>query len=66
MSEEGESTSVSESRYIYHEKQDAMLCGQHCLNNLMQIPFSNPIQLSQIAGELDEEERKAFYEMGKY
>ena len=25
--------------FIYHEKQVASLCGQHCLNNLLQGPY---------------------------
>ena len=38
---------------IYHEVQDGLLCGQHCLNNLLQAPFFSPIDLSDIAQELD-------------
>lgn len=43
--------------YIYHERQESMLCGQHCLNNLMQGPFFNAVELSNIALELDAQER---------
>ena len=39
---------------IYHEMQESLLCGQHCLNNLIQAPFFNPIDLSDIALELDQ------------
>ena len=38
---------------IYHEVQDSLLCGQHCLNNLLQAPYFNPIDLADIAQELD-------------
>jgi Ataxin-3 len=44
--------------YIYHERQDSLLCGQHCLNNLLQEPFFSSIELASIAQELDEEEMK--------
>lgn len=46
------------SLVLYHEKQAAMLCGQHCLNNLMQAPIFSLEMLSKIARELDAEERK--------
>lgn len=46
-----------QKNFIYHERQESMLCGQHCLNNLMQGPFFNAVQLSQIALELDAQER---------
>ena len=39
---------------IYHEVQESLLCGQHCLNNLLQAPFFSPIDLGDIALELDE------------
>lgn len=45
------------TNYIYHEKQESMLCGQHCLNNLMQGPYFNAVELSNIALELDAKER---------
>ena len=44
--------------YIYHELQDSSLCGQHCLNNLLQEEYYNPINLSSIAHELDAQERE--------
>lgn len=43
--------------YIYHELQDSLLCGQHCLNNLLQDDFFSAINLGEIAQELDEQER---------
>lgn len=42
-----------ESIWIYHEKQEALLCGQHALNNLVQRPAFTPYQLSQLAHQLD-------------
>jgi hypothetical protein len=44
--------------YIYHEQQESALCGQHCLNNLLQGPHFTAIDLSDIAQSLDEEERR--------
>lgn len=43
--------------YIYHEQQESLLCGQHCLNNLLQGPYFTPDTLSEIANELDRKER---------
>ena len=43
--------------WIYHEKQQAMLCGQHSLNNLVQAAAFSPYQLSDIAHQLDQMER---------
>eukprot|EP00940_MAST-03C_sp_MAST-3C-sp2_P003409 g3409.t1 len=45
------------SLVLYHEKQAAALCGQHCLNNLMQAPIFDLETLTKIAHNLDEEER---------
>lgn len=39
--------------FIYHERQDSLLCGQHCINNLLQGPYFNAVDLSDIAIELD-------------
>jgi ataxin-3 len=48
---------LSETEYwIYHEKQQAMLCGQHSLNNLVQANRFSPYQLSEIAHHLDQME----------
>ena len=41
---------------LYHEKQESALCGQHCLNNLLQGPYFNPGSLSELALELDRRE----------
>jgi ataxin-3 len=45
------------STIIYHELQDSMLCGQHCLNNLLQDEFFSAVLLAEIAQELDDTER---------
>lgn len=41
---------------IYHEQQDSLLCGQHCLNNLLQAQIFTAIDLGEIANELDQKE----------
>lgn len=47
----------SEPEYwIYHERQQAMLCGQHSLNNLVQANTFSPNQLAEIAMQLDQME----------
>ena len=43
---------------LYFEKQSANLCGQHCLNNLMQSPKFSLDTLMTVAGQLDQDERK--------
>ena len=39
--------------WIYHERQEALLCGQHALNNLVQAYIFSPDSLSEIAHQLD-------------
>lgn len=39
--------------WIYHERQEALLCGQHALNNLVQACVFSPSSLSEIAHQLD-------------
>ena len=46
---------------IYHEKQESMLCGQHCLNNLLQGPYFSAMDLANIAHDLDAREREFMY-----
>jgi ataxin-3 len=41
---------------IYHEKQDAALCGMHALNNLLQNSFFSPDTLIPLAEQLDQQE----------
>lgn len=43
--------------WIYHERQEALLCGQHALNNLAQAPLFTVDQLAEIARQLDALER---------
>lgn len=43
---------------IYHESQDSQLCGQHCLNNLLQETYFNSVDLAEIAQEIDKNERQ--------
>jgi Ataxin-3 len=50
--------------YIYHEKQVSSLCGQHCINNLLQMPAFTAFDLADIAHELDAKERKFMLEQG--
>jgi len=50
---------------IYHEKQFGSLCGQHCLNNLLQGPYFTGVYLADIACELDQAE-KALLGGGEY
>lgn len=49
---------------IYHERQQSALCGQHCLNNLLQGPFFSEVELAQIAQELDAKELALMTENG--
>ena len=41
---------------LYHERQIAALCGQHCLNNLLQGPYFTEDALAELALELDARE----------
>lgn len=47
---------MSEHIWIYHERQQALLCGQHALNNLVQACNFSPELLAEIAHQLDEME----------
>jgi hypothetical protein len=38
---------------LYHEKQIGALCAVHCLNNLLQRPEFDEIELAEIAAEMD-------------
>lgn len=46
--------SMSKSTFIYHERQESLLCGQHSLNNLLQQQAFSPDQLAEIAHQLDQ------------
>ena len=50
--------------WIYHELQDSALCGQHCLNNLLQQPFFTVGDLADIAEMLDIMEQQCMLEGG--
>ena len=50
--------------FLYHERQEAALCGQHCLNNLLQGPYFTDIDLAEIAQELDRKELALMMENG--
>jgi Ataxin-3 len=54
----------SESIWIYHEPQDSALCGQHCLNNLLQNPLFTVGDLADIAEMLDMKEKQFMMEGG--
>jgi len=48
---------MSSKVWIYHERQDSLLCGQHALNNLIQQEnFFHAGMLADIAQQLDSEE----------
>ena len=47
---------MSDHIWIYHERQQALLCGQHALNNLVQACNFSPESLAEIAHQLDEME----------
>lgn len=49
---------------LYHEKQEAGLCGVHCLNSLLQAPLFSEIDLATIARQLDAKERQLMAEAG--
>lgn len=42
--------------WIYHERQKERLCGQHALNNLVQMAKFSPGSLAEIAHQLDQME----------
>lgn len=42
---------------IFHEKQDARLCAQHCLNASLQGSYFTAVDLSKLAQDLDDAER---------
>ncbi|KAI8474043.1 MAG: Josephin-domain-containing protein [Monoraphidium minutum] len=44
--------------WLYHEKQEAALCGVHCINTLLQGHYFSELDLAEIARELDRLERE--------
>lgn len=55
---------MSEEVWIYHERQQALLCGQHALNNLVQNDVFTYGSLSTIAHRLDELELRILASSG--
>ncbi|GAB5035166.1 ataxin 3 variant ref [Nannochloropsis oceanica] len=51
--------------YIYYEKQESSLCGQHALNALLIGPYFTPGDLAEIAAELDAKERELMLAAGE-
>lgn len=47
---------------IYFERQQAALCGVHCLNSLLQGPYLSEVELAQIAQELDAAEHELLHD----
>lgn len=47
---------TTQQHWIYHERQEAQLCGQHALNNLVQQNAFSPSYLAEIAFQLDQME----------
>ncbi|KAL7532416.1 hypothetical protein ACHAXR_004613 [Thalassiosira sp. AJA248-18] len=45
--------SNSKQYWVYHERQEALLCGQHALNNLVQQNAFSAGSLAEIASQLD-------------
>lgn len=45
-------------------QQKERLCGQHCLNNLLQGPYFGPAELSDLAQIIDNQERAQMAECG--
>lgn len=50
-------TTASGDLWVYHERQQALLCGQHALNNLAQANLFSLDHLATVANTLDEMER---------
>jgi len=48
--------------YVYHEKQESRLCGQHCLNNLLQGEMFDQTMMQRIANKIQAVEDKLLYD----
>ena len=46
-------------------QQEGQLCGQHCLNALLQGPYYTAVDLATLAEQLDQEERRRMAEAGE-
>lgn len=51
---------TAKDTWVYHERQESLLCGQHCLNNLLQEGAWSPVDLADIAHGLDAQERQLY------
>ncbi|KAJ3244181.1 Ataxin-3 [Chytriomyces hyalinus] len=49
---------------VFFERQEGQLCAQHALNSLLQGQYFSPVDLSQIASDLDNQELSALAEGG--
>lgn len=47
-------------------KQDGLLCGQHCLNNLLQGQYFTAVDLADIAQQMDQAEQRHMAELGMH
>ena len=56
MSSSNNNNNGNSDVWVYHEQQEALLCGQHALNNLVQESIFSPESLAEIAHQLDEME----------
>ena len=45
-------------------QQQGSLCGQHCLNNLLQGEYFSAVDLATIAQEMDQAEQRHMAELG--
>jgi len=65
---EGDSTALPPPHHtemiVYHERQEAGLCGVHCLNALLQGPVYSEVDLMGIAAELDRREAALMSQAG--
>lgn len=53
-----------QQQWIYHEKQEAALCGVHAVNSLLQGPYFSAIRFAEIAQALDARERELMFSQG--
>ncbi len=60
----GEASTDGARQWVYHEKQSAALCGVHAINSLLQGPFFDAGRFSEIAQQLDAQERALMFAEG--
>lgn len=49
---------------LFLQQQDGLLCGQHCLNNLLQGQYFSAVDLADIAQQMDQAEQQHMAEQG--